>query len=127
MKKALYVACLFRSKAELANGCKAKGELIAKNKIISRSIVRLNGSGNINLVFDLPSEIPDGLYTVKINVLDNNHKLLANCIKKIQRKDLQTTNEIKEISPTSTYKGIDRPVEPDLLQPSDNFRREISI
>lgn len=120
MKKALYVDCLFTSKADLAYGYQAKGELIAEDKIISRASNRFNDPGSINLIFDLPAEIPGGLYTVKINVFGNNHKLLAICVKEIHRENLKSINEAKAVSSATAYKEIVRPVVPDHLQPSDN-------
>ena len=72
MKKALYVSFSFSGSIKQHEKLNIHGLLLNGDKIVSETFLKAFSENNGNLVFDLPYQIPDGEYTIRIDVLANN-------------------------------------------------------
>ena len=75
MKKALYVSFSFSRSIKQHENLKVHGLLLNGNKIVSETSLKAFSENSGNLVFDLPYQISDGEYTIKIDVLANKGSL----------------------------------------------------
>lgn len=103
MKKALYVAF---SIAKKQDNMMVKGELLNNNEIIAMASSKTFNEKNGNLVFDLPYQIPSGLYTIKIDVLTDKGDLIAKGSINVKREDLKRFFSPKAEASVSTLEEI---------------------
>ncbi|MFA5073577.1 MAG: glycoside hydrolase domain-containing protein [Nitrospirota bacterium] len=68
MKKALYVAFTLSGNASGATAREIEGRLLCNGNLIAESSTSMLEGMHGNLVFDLPYEIPDGMYTIQVAV-----------------------------------------------------------
>jgi hypothetical protein len=89
MKKALYVSFSFSGRIKQHENLNVHGLLLKRNKIVSETFLQAFREKNGNLVFDLPYEISDGKYTIKIDVLANNGGLAGTGSVAVERSALK--------------------------------------
>jgi hypothetical protein len=107
MKKALYVSfALSRSAKQRGNG-NVHGLLLNDDKIVSETSLKAFNENSGNLVFDLPYQIPDGEYTIKIDVFDHEGSLVGTGSVAVKRSALKSYFYPKcEISDVRAYEEI---------------------
>jgi hypothetical protein len=89
LKKSLFIAFSVSGTAQVQGDLWAEGGLFHEGKNVARSFTRLRGEQNGNLVFDLPDEMPGGIYTIRIDIKDDQGILSAQGIRTIQRSELK--------------------------------------
>lgn len=103
MKKALYVAF---STIKRHDNMTVKGELINNNEIIAMAFIKTFNEKNGNLVFDLPYQIPDGLYKIKIDIINEKGGLIANGSLDVKREDLKRSFSPKTESSVPAFEKV---------------------
>jgi hypothetical protein len=93
MKKALYVAFSLGDGASSLQEAKVKGRLAFNNRVLAKSIPAVLQGKKGNLIFDLPYKMPDGIYTIRIEVSDVSGKILAHGNFSVDRVSLKSTSE----------------------------------
>jgi len=89
MKKALYVSFSLDKNEKRNGNLDIHGLLLNDDKIVSKTSLRNFSEDKGNLVFDLPYEIPDGQYTIRIDALAGNGKPAASGFVRVGRSDLK--------------------------------------
>src|SRR3974377_332179 len=69
MKKALYVSFSLSESIKQHGNLDVHGLLLKADKIVCESSLKGFNENYGNLIFDLPYQIPDGEYTIKVDVL----------------------------------------------------------
>jgi hypothetical protein len=90
MKKALYVSFSFSGSIEQHENLNVHGLLLNGDRIVSETSLNAFSENNGNLVFDLPDQIPDGEYTIKIDVLANKGSLAGTGSVTVKRSALKS-------------------------------------
>lgn len=103
MKKILYVAF---STTKRQDNMTVKGELLNNNAITAKASIKAFNEKNGNLVFDLPYQIPDGLYTIKIDILTDKGVLLTNGTVNVKREDLKSYFSSKTETPVPAFEEV---------------------
>lgn len=75
MKKALYVSFSFTQSMRKYKKVKVYGFLLNGDKAVSETSLMVFSENSGNLVFDLPYQIPDGAYTIRIDAFADNGDL----------------------------------------------------
>jgi hypothetical protein len=89
LKKSLFIAFSVSGTAQVQGDLRAEGGLFHEGKNVARSFTRLQGEQNGNLVFDLPDAMPEGTYTIRIDIKDDQRQYSAQGIRTIQRSELK--------------------------------------
>jgi hypothetical protein len=89
MKKALYVSFSFTKSIERYKHVNVDGFLQKGDQIIGKTSLKALSENNGNLVFDLPYEVPDGQYRIKIDAFTGEGKLVATGFTTLERADLR--------------------------------------
>jgi hypothetical protein len=116
IKKALYVAFSL-NKSEKRNGNLNVHGLLLNNddRIVSETFLKAFSGNNGNLVFDLPYQIPDGPYVIRIDAFAGNGELAASGFVSVERSDLkrvfnpESKNSVRffeEVSPRREPEGV---------------------
>ena len=90
MKKALYVSFSFTKSIKKYKTVNVHGFLLNGDKIVSETSLKAFSENNGNLVFDLPYQISDGEYTIKIDVLANKGSLAGTGSVAVKRSALKS-------------------------------------
>ncbi len=90
MKKALYVSFSFSGSIKQHEDLSVHGLLLNGDKIVSETSLKAFSENNGNLVFDLPYQISDGEYTIKIDVLTNKGSLAGTGSVAVKRSALKS-------------------------------------
>jgi Glycoside hydrolase 123, N-terminal domain len=124
MKKALYVSFSFSGSIKQHGNLNVHGLLLNGDKIVSETSLKAFSENNGNLVFDLPYQISDGEYTIKIDVLANNGSLAGTGSVAVKRSALKSysypggeisaraleeipvNEELEEVKPTIHDKSV---------------------
>jgi hypothetical protein len=105
MKKALYVAFSLAARPK-GETLEIRGQLFSKDRMLSRTALKAFHETNGNLVFDLPYDIPDGQYTIRIEAFGDEGDLRARGSLTVERAALkryfQTGNEMDRLFPGET-------------------------
>src|SRR4030043_2031087 len=89
MKKALYVSFSFSRSLKQHGNMNVHGLLLNNDKIVSETSLKAFNENSGNLVFDLPYQIPDGQYTIRIDAFAGNGELAASGFVSVERFDLK--------------------------------------
>jgi len=89
MKKALYVSFSFSRSLKQHGNMNVHGLLLNNDKIVSETSLKAFNGNSGNLVFDLPYQIPDGQYTIRIDAFAGNGELAASGFVSVERFDLK--------------------------------------
>src|SRR5208283_1311800 len=106
MKKALYVAFSLLGYQQEVRKFRIKSQLLHNGNKFAESLTTLNQSANGNIVFDLPYDLPEGVYTVTIDATDNSGKCIARGFKTVKRMDLKSTLESTQEEKVTAYQEI---------------------
>ena len=124
MKKALYVSFSFSGSIQQHENLNVRGLLLNGDKIVSETSLKAFSENNGNLVFDLPYQISDGEYTIKIDVLANKGSLAGTGSVAVKRSALKSysypgseisaraleeipvNEELEEVKPTIHDKAV---------------------
>ena len=90
MKKALYVSFSFTKSIKKYKTVNVHGFLLNGDKIVSETSLKAFSENKGNLVFDLPYQISDGEYTIKIDVLANKGSLAGTGSVAVKRSALKS-------------------------------------
>jgi glycosyl hydrolase family 123 len=119
MKKALYVAFSLPVHRQEVQQLRVKSQLLHKGNKFSESQTTLSDSANGNIVFDLPYDLPDGVYTVTIDVMDTTGKCIASGFKNADRTELKSTLDSKQQVKLTAYQEIRNAADPHEFVPAD--------
>ena len=124
MKKALYVSFTLSRSVKQCGNVNVHGLLLNDDKIVSETSLKAFNENSGNLVFDLPYQIPDGEYTIKIDVFANHGDLIGKDSVTVKRtalksyfypeseisvpvfEEISINEELEEIKPTIHDKSI---------------------
>ena len=124
MKKALYVSFSFTKSIKEYKNVNVHGLLLNGDRVVSETSLKAFNENEGNLVFDLPYEISDGEYTIKIDVLRNNKSLVGTGSVVVKRsalksyfspenkvsapalEEIRANEKLEEVNPTSQDKSI---------------------
>ncbi len=124
MKKALYVSFSFSANIKPHENLNVNALLLNGDKIVSETSLKAFSENSGNLVFDLPYELGDGEYTIKIDVLADGRNLMGTGSVVVKRSDFKSSlypesevsvrlpaerpvpNEPEEVSPRSKDKSV---------------------
>ena len=118
LKKALYIAFSVDTGPTVLSSMLVHGQLLCDGKILSESSIKAFRAKNGDLVFDLPYEIPDGLYTIKIDALNDKRELITTGARTVQREELKSTFHSQDRTSVSAAEEIPDYREPEHFQPS---------
>jgi hypothetical protein len=90
MKKALYVSFALSRSVKQRGNVNVHGLLLNDDKIVSETSLKAFNENSGNLVFDLPYQIPDGEYTIKIDIFDNHGDLIGKNSVAVKRTALKS-------------------------------------
>jgi hypothetical protein len=117
MKKALYVSFSF-TKSEAKRNLDVHGLLLNGDKIISETSLKAFRENNGNLVFDLPYQIPEGPYTIRIDGFTGEGKLVASGFVIVERSDLKRIFDPQSKNSGVVFEEIPAPREPEGIRPT---------
>jgi hypothetical protein len=90
MKKVLYVSFALSGSVKKRGNVNVRGLLLNDDKIVSETSLKAFSENSGNLVFDLPYQIPDGEYTIKIDIFDNHRDLIGKNSVAVKRTALKS-------------------------------------
>lgn len=90
MKKALYVSFALNRSVKQSGKVNVYGLLLNDDKIVSETSLKAFNENSGNLVFNLPYQIPDGEYTIKIEVFANHGDLIGEDSVAVKRTALKS-------------------------------------
>ena len=108
MKKALYVAFSVNGRAGELNNVKVNGTLSCNSKIVSEAHTVISNERTGNLVFDLPYQIPDGVYKIELEVLRDGNLVSKNSLT-VGRTELKSAFKSKKKKMVSPREEIISP------------------
>jgi hypothetical protein len=124
MKKALYVSFSFSESIKQHENLNVHGLLLNGDKIVSETSLKAFSENNGNLVFDLPYQISDSEYTIKIDILTNKGSLAGTGSVAVKRsalkryfypesevsvralEEIPVNEELEEVKPTIHDKSV---------------------
>jgi hypothetical protein len=118
MKKALYVSFSINKSTRQAEKLSVQGLLLNGDRIVSETFLRALGERNGNLVFDLPYQIPDGPYTIRIDALTEKKERVASGSVTVERSDLKRVFDPRRKNSVSFFEEIPARKEPEIVKPS---------
>lgn len=106
MKKALYVSFSFTKSIERYKNVNVDGFLQNGDQIICKTSLKALTENNGNLVFDLPYEIPNGWYRIKIDAFTGEGNLVATGSTTLERADLRNYFSPQRSNSTVAFEEI---------------------
>lgn len=119
MKKALYVALTVTNASFELENTKAKAQLFCKGNLLSESSTISSSEKTLNIVFDLPYEIPDASCTIMVSLLSPKHRVIAKCTRTIERSELRSSLDSRAPTIPLTFKEMASPIEPVHFEPKE--------
>jgi hypothetical protein len=119
MKKALYVSFSFNKDIGKAKDLNVHGLLLNSDKIVAETSLKAFSENNGNLVFDLPYQIPDGRYTIRIDAFTEKGKLVASGFATMQRSDLKRIFDPQGKESVPVFEEIPAQKEPEVVEPTN--------
>jgi len=118
MKKALYVSFSFAKSIRKPQQVNVCGSLLNGDKVICETSVKALSGSSGNLVFDLPYQIPEGPYKIKIDTFAEEGKLVATGSVVVDRSDLKWISDPKSKNMPSVFQEITAPRETEAVRPT---------
>ena len=112
MRKALYVAFSLAPGAARAR-LHVEGRLLNNNAVVSRTSLSLSRERTGNLVFDLPYDMRDGLYTISVDARDDDGTRVASGSTTVRRSDLRSDAADSRTASTAALEELPSPRERD--------------
>jgi hypothetical protein len=119
MKKALYVSYSFNKSIGKVENVNVHGLLLNGNKIVSETSLKTFGEKSGNLVFDLPYQIPDGPYTIRIDGLTGEGERVASGLVIVKRSDLKRIFDPQSETSVPVFEEIPAHKEPEVVIPTN--------
>jgi hypothetical protein len=113
MKKALYVSFSFSGSMKQHENLNVHGLLLNGDKIVSETSLKAFSENNGNLVFDLPYQIPDGQYTIRIDAITGKGNLVATGFITVERAELRNYFYPKSKNSAAAFEEIPAHPEPE--------------
>ena len=117
--KSLYVSFSFPASQGREGKLKAEGTLLCNGNLLSDSSNMVLNGNNGNLVFDLPFDIPDGRYTVQVDVVRHDGVRLAEGKLRVDRSDLKSTFDPGRKKRAPSHREIFHRGEPDEVRATE--------
>ena len=118
MKKALYVSFSFAKSMGKPQRVSVYGSLLNGDQVVCETSVKALSGNSGNLVFDLPYQIPEGPYKIKIDTFAEEGKLVATGFVVVDRSDLKWISDSKGKNPPSVFEEIPAPRETEAVRPT---------
>jgi len=119
MKKALYVSFSFNNSIREAKNLDVHGLLLNGDKIVSETFLKAFSENNGNLVFDLPYQIPDGQYTIRIDAFTGKGKLVASGFVIVEQSDFKRIFDPQGKKSVPVFEEIPARKEPEVVKPTN--------
>ena len=118
MKKALYVSFSFAKGIRKPEQVNVHGSLLNDDQVVCETSVKALRGNSGNLVFDLPYQIPEGPYKIKIDTFAEEGKLVATGFVVVDRSDLKWISDPKSKNMPSVFQEITAPRETEAVRPT---------
>ncbi len=116
MKKAFYIGVSLPTSIRNPNGYHVAARLLCSNKSLSESYTFSSGEKVLNMVFDLPYQIPDSLYNIEMSLYNSKGDVVLENTFKVRRDTLNNTAHSRRTA-TVDYEEIKIPVEKEYFTP----------
>jgi len=113
MKKALYVSFLFPKSIKKYKTVNVHGLLLNGDQIICETFLKAFSENSGNLVFDLPYQIPNGRYRIKIDSFNEKGSLMATGSVAVERAELRNYFYPKSKNSVAAFEKIAAHPEPE--------------
>jgi hypothetical protein len=118
MKKALYVSFSFAKRIAKPQGVNVYGSLLNGDQVLCKTSVKALRGNSGNLVFDLPYEIPEGPYKIKIDTFAEEGKSVAAGFVVVDRSALKWISDPKSNNRSPILEEIPAPTETEAVRPT---------
>lgn len=122
MKKALYVAFSVSEELTRAHIVSIRGRLHVNDRLLAESVETKMRGRHGNILFDLPFEIPDGSYTIRIDLMDERGDTLGQGELALARSAMKSAWGSPTRSRVSAFREITNPRSTDEPAVSDRNR-----
>jgi len=119
VKKALYVSFSFTKSIKKYKTVNVYGFLLSGDKIISETSLKAFSENSGNLVFDLPYQIRDGQYSMRIDASTGKGKLVASGFVIVERSDLKRIFDPQSKNSVRVLEEIPARREPEVVKPTN--------
>ena len=119
MKKALYVSFSFGRSIKQHENVNIHGLLLNGDQIISETFLKAFRENSGNLVFDLPYQIPEGQYKIRIDVFIEKGDLIATGFVVVERSDFKRIFDPKSKTSGRVFEEIPAYKEPEVINPTN--------
>jgi hypothetical protein len=118
MKKALYVSFSFTKSIKKCGNVNVHGFLLNGDKLVCETSLKALSENKGNLVFDLPYQIPEGQYKIKIDAFVEKGDLVATGSVVVERSDLRWIFDPKGKNTSYVFKEIPAQREAEVVKPT---------
>ena len=122
MKKALYVSFSFTKSIKQYKNVDVDGFLLNGDKIVCKTSLKALSENSGNLVFDLPYQIPEGQYKIKIDAFIEKGDLVATGFLVVERSDFKWIFDPKSKSTLYVFEEIPSQMEAEVVKPTNQDR-----
>jgi len=119
MKKALYVSFSFTKSIKKYKHVNVYGFLLNGDKIVCETSLKALSENNGNLVFDLPYQIPEGQYKIKIDTFVEKGDLIATGFVVVERSDFKRIFDPKSKNVLYDFEEIPAQREVEVVKPTN--------
>jgi hypothetical protein len=118
MKKALYVSFSFAKSIGKPQRVNVYGSLLNGDQVVCETSVKALRGNSGNLVFDLPYQIPEGPYKIKIDAFAEEGKLVAAGFVVVDRSELKWISDPKGSNTSVVFEEAPGPRETEAVRPT---------
>ena len=122
MKKALYVSFSFTKSIKKYEPVNVRGFLLNGDKVVCETSLKAFSGNSGNLVFDLPYQIPEGQYKIKIDTFIENGKVVATGFIVVDKSDFKWIFDPKSKNTSYVFEEIPAPREAEVVKPTKQDR-----
>ena len=119
MKKALYVSFSFTKSIKQHKNVNVYGFLLNGDKVIGETSLKALSENKGNLVFDLPYQIPEGQYKIKIDTFVEEGDLVATGSVVVERSDFKSIFDPKGKNTLHVFEEIPSQREAEVVKPTN--------
>jgi hypothetical protein len=119
MKKALYVSFSFTKSIREYKSVNVYGFLLTGDKIVGKTSLKAHSENSGNLVFDLPSQIPEGQYKIRIDAFVEKGDLVATGFTTVEKADLRNYFYPGSKNSLAAFEEIPVSREPESVEPTN--------
>ena len=118
MKKALYVSFSFTKSIKKYEPVNVRGFLLNRDKVVCETSLKAFSGNSGNLVFDLPYQIPEGQYKIKIDTFVEKGGLVATGFIVVDKSDFKWIFDPKSKNTSYVFEEIPAPREAEVVKPT---------